>query len=345
MNVFYMDESGFTGGDLLHRAQPFQCASTLGIRHDDARYLIRQYFPKLKAPELKFSSLIKRDTNLKPLYELQRDLLANFPCVSCVADKKFILILLFVTHAVEPWHHARGKNLLSDGGHFLLASRAFFAGPALFGNDFELILRRFQHAMKLKTYESVQELITAVRGVNWFLMEDFLGPLATEDPDCINEILDEKTSTDAAFIILNALISQTEAMSANAYRIEHDRSKNLLKYHDYLMRFIGCDQSVEFRLSDDASVSYPLKLKEVSQVDSLESPGVQLCDVLAGGCLRALRDLIRDGKPGFYSPFRLYEDRHLICFRPNRDLVQEKAFRQGGQNAEYVDFVSRMLGA
>lgn len=72
---------------------------------------------------------------------------------------------------------------------------------------------------------------------------------------------------------------------------------------------------------------------------------MQLCDVLAGGCLRALRDLIRDGKPGFYSPVRLYEDCHLICFRPNRDLVQEKAFRQGGQNAEYVDFISRMLGA
>jgi len=344
LNVFYMDESGFTGGDLLHRPQPFQSASALSISPDDARHLIRQHFPKLKAPELKFSSLIKRDTNLKPLYELQRDLLTNFPCISCVADKKFILILLFVTHAVEPWHHARGYDLLSNGKHFLLASFAYFAGPALFGNDFELILHRFQQAMKLKTNESVQDLITAVRSVNWFLMEDFLGPLATEDPACIGEILDEHTSTDAAFIILNALISRTERMSADAYRIEHDRSKNLLKYYEYLARFIRCDQAADFRLSDDASVSYPLKLSKVSQVDSLDSPGVQLCDVLAGGCLRALRDLIRDGKPGFYSPVRLYEDRHLICFRPNSDLVQEKAFRQGGQNGAYVEFVGRMLG-
>lgn len=102
MTVFYMDESGFTGADLLQKLQPFQGASALCISADDARHLIRQHFPKLKAPEMKFSSLIKRDTNLMPLYELQRDLLANFQCVTCVADKKYILILLFVTHAVEP---------------------------------------------------------------------------------------------------------------------------------------------------------------------------------------------------------------------------------------------------
>ncbi|ORM90351.1 hypothetical protein HA50_26415 [Pantoea cypripedii] len=339
-----MDESGFTGGDLLNKTQPFQCASALSISPDDARHLIRQHFPKLKAPELKFSSLIKRDTNLKPLYELQRDILTNFPCVSCVADKKFILILLFVTHAVEPWHHARGYDLLSSGRHFLLASWAYFAGPALLGNDFERILRHFQHAMKMKTLAAVQELITAVRSVNWFVMEDFLGPLAAEDSACVGEIMDAHTSTDAAFIILNALISRTELMAAGAYCIEHDRSKNLLQYHDYLLRFIRYEQPAEFRLSELASISYPLKLSDVSQVDSLDSPGVQLCDVLAGGCLRALRDLIRDGRPGFYSPVKLYEDRHLIHFLPSENLEQERAFRQGGQNAAYVDFVGRMLG-
>ncbi|UVV75374.1 DUF3800 domain-containing protein [Pantoea agglomerans] len=343
MTVFYMDESGFTGADLLHKLQPFQGASALCINPEDARYLIRQHFPKLKALELKFSSLIKRDTNLKPLYELQQDLLANFPCVICVADKRFILILLFVTHAVEPWYHARGENLLRDGRHFLMASMAYFAGPALLGNDFELILRRFQQAMREKTEAAILALIDTIRTVKWTVLSELLGPLATGCPECIGEILDKGTTTDASFIILNALISRTEVMTPGEYRVEHDRSKNLLQYNQHLSRFINCDQPAEFKLSAHASVSYPLKLTEVGQVDSLDSPGVQLCDVLVGGCIRALQDQIRDGKTGFYSPARLYEDHHFIGFKAESDFTRDNVFRKGGQNAEYVDFISKVL--
>lgn len=344
MTVFYMDESGFTGADLLQKLQPFQGASALCICPDDARYLIRQHFPKLKAPELKFSSLIKRDTNLKPLYELQRDLLANFPCVICVADKKFILILLFVTHAVEPWYHARGENLLRDGRHFLLASMAYFAGPTLLGNDFELILRRFQQAMREKTDAAVLALTDTIRSIEWTVLSELLGPLATGTPECIGEILDKGTTTDASFIILNALISRTELMADGEYRVEHDRSKNLLQYNHHLSRFIECSQPAEFKLSAHASVSYPLKLTDVCQVDSVDSPGVQLCDVLVGGCIRALHEQIRDGKAGFYSPARLYEDHHFIGFKAEYDLTRDSVFRKGGQNAEYVDFISKILG-
>jgi len=335
MTVFYMDESGFTGADLLQKLQPFQGASALCISPEDARYLIRQHFPKLKAPELKFSSLIKRDTNLKPLYELQQDLLANFPCVICVADKRFILILLFVTHAVEPWYHARGENLLRDGRHFMMASMAYFAGPALLGNDFELILRRFQQAMREKTDAAILALTDTIRTVKWTVLSELLGPLATGCPECIGEILDKDTTTDASFIILNALISRTEVMTPGEYRVEHDRSKNLLQYNHHLSCFINCDQP--------ASVSYPLKLTEVSQVDSLDSPGVQLCDVLVGGCIRALQDQIRDGKTGFYSPARLYEAHHFIGFKAESDFTRDNVFRKGGQNAEYVDFISKVL--
>lgn len=205
----------------------------------------------------------------------------------------------------------------------------YFAGPALLGNDFELILRGFQQAMKEKSDAAVRALTDTIRSVNWTVLGEFLGPLATGDPDCIGEILDKHTTTDPSFIILQALISRTEVMAADKYCIEHDRSKNLLQYNHYISRFINCDQSVEFQLSDQAFIRYPLKLTEVRQVDSLDSPGVQLCDVLVGGCIRALRDQIRDGRSGFYSPAKLYEDHHFIAFRPEVDFSKEKAFRQG----------------
>ncbi len=62
MITFSMDESGYTGYDLLHKEQKFQGASSILINHDDASRLIKEYFPKLQADELKYSSLKRRDS-------------------------------------------------------------------------------------------------------------------------------------------------------------------------------------------------------------------------------------------------------------------------------------------
>jgi len=49
MITFSMDESGYTGYDLLHKEQKFQGASSILINHSDASRLIKEYFPKLQA--------------------------------------------------------------------------------------------------------------------------------------------------------------------------------------------------------------------------------------------------------------------------------------------------------
>ncbi|MDI7042017.1 hypothetical protein QMN30_25505, partial [Escherichia coli] len=87
---------GDTGRDLLQKSQPWQGANAVKISHDDALHLIRQHFPKHKGPELKFSSLKKRDSYQKLIFTLQQVLLANFPCVTCVADKRLILFQMFL---------------------------------------------------------------------------------------------------------------------------------------------------------------------------------------------------------------------------------------------------------
>lgn len=51
MELFHIDESGYTGFDLLNPDQRFQGASAIGISDDDAERLIKQYFPRLKADE------------------------------------------------------------------------------------------------------------------------------------------------------------------------------------------------------------------------------------------------------------------------------------------------------
>lgn len=343
MQVFSVDESGYTGHDLLQRSQPWQGASAVSISHDDARHLISNHFPKLKAPELKFSSLRRRDGNQKPLFALQQELLANFPCVTCVADKRFILVQMFIEYAVEPFYFDQGVNLYENGGNIAMASYAYYVGQGQYGKGFDDILRAFQNAMNQKTPAAVNTLIDCVRAVNWHHLPEVLGPLALEHPDCISAIMDPNITTDAAFVILQALISRTEMMSEGPYYIEHDRSDNLLKYNEYLSRLIDCRMPARFRMSDIASIEYPLKLKTVSQVDSKLSPSVQLCDVLVGGAVSAVRQLAEDQKQAFYSPLKLYGEHQLIHFTPNIDFDEQAEFRKGGQGAEYVEFVAEQF--
>lgn len=57
MECFHIDESGYTGFDLLNPEQRFQGAIAVAITDDEAARLIRTHFPKLQAPELKYHAL------------------------------------------------------------------------------------------------------------------------------------------------------------------------------------------------------------------------------------------------------------------------------------------------
>lgn len=49
MECFRIDESGYTGFDLLNVDQPFQGATALAIGDNDAARLIKEHFPRLQA--------------------------------------------------------------------------------------------------------------------------------------------------------------------------------------------------------------------------------------------------------------------------------------------------------
>lgn len=60
MPTIYMDESGFTGDDLLEDGQShFVIASTL-IGDDEAREILDRCFPRYQGPEVKFKVLWRR---------------------------------------------------------------------------------------------------------------------------------------------------------------------------------------------------------------------------------------------------------------------------------------------
>lgn len=345
MDCFRIDESGYTGHDLLNPDQPFQGAAAIGINDDDAARLIRTHFPSLKATELKYRALSRRPANHPRLLGLLRDVLTERRCVTYVCDKRYLLILMFLNYATEPWYYERGVNFYEGGQNYAMASALFRAGPSVLGREaFEALLAAFQEAVKVKNPASLDQLVKAARQTRWREFPEAIGPLAQyAAPECLDAIATPGVTTDAAFVVLVALITRLEAMSTAPYRVEHDQSKNLTRYHSLLGQFISHTDEASFRQSEIATLSFPLKLTAVTQVDSRSSPAVQLADVLIGAVIEATSILTGRRQSGLApdSLLPLFADDQLIHLLPDHDLEAEVRFRRGSQGAELIEYLAR----
>jgi hypothetical protein len=337
---FSIDESGYTGFDLLNQQQRFQGASALDVSNEEAIRLIKEYFPRLQAAELKYSSLARRPTNHRKLIELQREILNNYNCVSYICDKRFLLILMFLDYATEPYYYRRGIDFYEDGQNFGLASLLYYTGEVLCGPSFELMLKDFQVAVREKTDVSVKKLLETVRSLDWKQFGEALGPIAEASPECVSAIMGDGVSTDAAMVVLYSLISRMEATTNSPYIVEHDRSKNLLQYNHLLENLASHEKSKVFKASKLASIVFPLKLTRVSQVDSLNSPAVQLADVLIGSVVDATNSLKGINANLEYGKelISLYADNQIIHLLPSLNFTEQKKFRKGTQASQIIDY-------
>lgn len=343
MERFCVDESGYTGFDLLNAEQQFQGASAICISEEEAQKVIRHFFPKLQANELKYRALARRPGNLERLLDMQRHVLQNHKCVTYIAHKRFLLTLMFIDYAVEPNYYAQGYNLYQDGGNYALGSLLFFTGVPLFGPGYEKVLANFQSAMKQKSEIAIEELLQSVAELPCHKLPEAMGPLYNRCPECISAITTDGVTTDAALIVLQSLISRMEAMASGPYRVDHDRSKNLIQYHNLLQQFINHQESIEFRQSEIAAIRFPLKLTAVEQVDSKDCLGVQLADILIGGAVDAANSLIGLREKTSYTDgvISAYKHDQLIHMLPSLDFDEQRRFRSGSQANQVIDYFSK----
>lgn len=347
MECFSVDESGYTGFDLLNANQPMQGASAISITHEQASSLIKKHFPRLQATELKYSAVARRPGNAERLLALQRDLLSDHKCVTYVCDKRYLLLLMFADYAVEPFYYERGLDFYQDGQNYAMASLLYFVGPTLLGIEaFNRLLDAFQAAMRSKTSEALDALVSQVQSMKWNELPEILGPIAKASPEVLAAIATPGVSTDAAFIVLQSLINRTEVMAEGPYRIEHDRSDNLLNYHALLQRYISHDVRVEFKQSEIARIKFPLKLVSATQVDSKSSPPVQLADVLVGAAIDAAKSFRGSPDAADYAQKVVgqYAEHQLIHMLPSLDFHEQKEFRKGTEAGKVIDYFASKFG-
>tara|TARA_R110002073_G_C9494335_1_gene581084 strand:- start:7887 stop:8246 length:360 start_codon:yes stop_codon:yes gene_type:complete len=116
----------------------------------------------------------------------------------------------------------------------------------------------------------------------------------------------------------------------------------LEKYDITLNKMINHSEEVSFKETEITTIKFPLKLTGVSQIDSKNSPAVQLADVLVGGIIDSSK-AITGKKVNDYnkSLVDLYKDNQLIHLLPSMDFEEQKRFRKGTQGSKVIDYFSR----
>jgi len=344
VTTIYMDEAGYTGHDLFNAEQRFQGASAVLIEEDAARSLIRQHFPNTQSTELKHRKLSRRKSYWKPLLDLQRAVLQDHISFTYVCDKRYLLTLMFLNSCLEPAFHDRGVDFYRDGHNYGLASLLYWTAPALWGSgNFEDVLRLFQHTQRTKTDLAIQALVQKARSLRGRELSEHLTPLATEWTSCLEEIRHPKTGTDAALVVLLALIAQIEKFVTQPYQIVHDTSDNLRQYNQLLSRLAACDTEICFHETQITSLRFPLKLSGVSQQDSRQCAAVQLADLLVGGMIEHTMSLVGAIEKNDYNQavLGLYGDTNLIHLLPSLDFKANRQFRSGTNANALIDFFAK----
>lgn len=155
MKIF-LDESGYTGEDLMNTEQPWFVLTSTILNDTEANALAREFFGGVQAQELKHSKLRKTERGRRRVIECIKAL-KNLPnkVATSIAHKNYALVSMMVEWWVEPSMRTDGVNLYENGANLGLTNLMYITMLHLQGHQFlKNDLANFQAMMRDRTLES-----------------------------------------------------------------------------------------------------------------------------------------------------------------------------------------------
>ena len=309
MQIF-LDESGYTGQDLLNPDQPAFCVATIGFREDECAALKARFFGGVRAAELKYSRLCKRPSQQRMVLNFLRDVVPREPLVKVsIAHKEFVVAAKLVDLITEKAMRLDGINLYEGGANIGLAQLTYFGVPAACGRDyFARLLATFQAAALDPSWEA----FTAFREVLFdpSLNEDqrkwlawFQAPIVTHGYEFFRDAVEDEPF-ELAFPSSSYLMQRWRYDHRDAdLELVHDHSSNMVGL-EHLWGFLMSDERPPFDRDhgDGRTTVFPVGLLSTTFADSKRWAGLQLADVVAGAYSDAARFAIRKCPGG--DPYR-----------------------------------------
>ncbi|GMO32536.1 MAG: hypothetical protein Ta2B_13400 [Termitinemataceae bacterium] len=289
MKTIYFDEAGYTGNNLLDKAQPYYCY--LGVCSDTG---IEKMFVDLKKKygyantEIKGITLSKSNKGEKFIAELWNELKDNVKYV--VHDKKMALAAKLFEYTYEPVFADINTLLYRSGFHLFLAN-FFYTGFVASDKNAEDIFNGFYSFVKSKIPGYSLDLLgnkpEKEHPLRWFydFCKNNMAEIAS-DVDFSTSV--EHWLLDLTNTSLYSLLIQFAGNDAEPLKVFCDESKPLQTELEGINHFVG-DARILYQnlIGKKMRINFNL-LEPVKLVQSSNHISIQIADVLVSSIYYAL---------------------------------------------------------
>jgi hypothetical protein len=284
----YLDESGFTGTNLLDPTQPFFCVASTDFSDVEADGILRAAFPNYRGEEFKFGALWRRERTREGMRSFSGAVGTDPDRVFVwLIDKRFCVLTKLVDFIVEPLLYDMGYDFYQDQlpprfcnwVHFSLVKHKKLYDRALEVYD---RLARFPSAESLAEARLAYATMArrAPKSIRWFFEWLQAGVDRFEEFHALDSFAD---SSEIQLTSVLASISYWRQRSGDEIAVKHDQSNNFFSQAEIWGKLTSpAVPAQELPTSGSGPIPFPLRVTSTSAVLSHESAAIQLCDVLAG---------------------------------------------------------------
>jgi Protein of unknown function (DUF3800) len=287
MDVF-LDESGYTGSDLINAEQPiFILASTI-VDACDANNLINSYFGNPRT-EVKYSSRAKRPRGQRQIEDFLRALNIDQSRVAFFSfHKEYLLVTNLIDYWLEPMMFEDGVNLYQRGANIALANVCYLTLGTCLGRDGRReLLRRFQVMTRDRTLFAFRNFWDSLRHAmnEHDLIQQALGPVAIAEHRLgYGHLVGLPTHMlDVADIgLLQSVDHWRRRFPDERFTLFHDRSTMLERQQEFWKAILDPENTSAVVGQDRRTITFPLPVRQLRLEDSHAFAQLQVADIIAG---------------------------------------------------------------
>jgi hypothetical protein len=283
----FLDESGYTGPDLISEEQPVFTLASTNVGEIEASNLLAACFG-VRQGEIKFANLVKSARGQRQIIEFLRAFdPSRGNCAFYSFHKQFVLCAYLIDFWLEPMMHEDGVNLYERGGNIALNNVTYLTLGTCLGPDGRReLLRQFQVMTRDRTrfafenfWDSMEK---AIREHD--LIRQAVGalPVARERlgyghllglPGGMLDLGD--------YGLLETVQHWRTKLPAAEFSLIHDESKFLQKQREFWESVLDSKNPPGVVGQDRRKIEFPLPVEELHLKDSKNHPQLQVADLIA----------------------------------------------------------------
>jgi len=296
--TIYFDESGFTGNNLLSRDQPVFVYAGVAIDPDDASLLRSELLSRfsIRNGELKGKNLVRNAKGREAISWLLSQC-RDIACIT-IANKNYALAGKFYEYIFEPVLKAQNSLFYAVGFHTYVANLLYVMVQAR-RKRAQNVLDNFEMLMRTQASGFLEPLFAPLGSAVGFEEPlDLILTFGLCHRETISEELQDlcevegvarwvlELTTTSLFWILSYWSERFRSMEVYC-----DKSKPLDTNRSVFDAMVGREDKIYMKLGSqpEHALTYNLA-KPIELIDSQESPGIQIADVITGSVAFAFRN-------------------------------------------------------